>query len=532
MIQDELETIMETLEKIVRDGYDFGTDKRSGKLVSAFQKYMRYNEDIDDEDFGKKSNKLLDKLLNLGSKISEVSSCYVKANESYMKVLFDFICHSKSSIDREEKRKIKEEAKESLTNLCALMRDTMEKTEILDILWAKEEKALNELGLRNFITKEEKEIYKEELFADRSIRNITSFSDEIRIQAFLLFWVNKIAKVMDDCMLGYMLEKGITESEQGNKNDLRTVSEREKTIALLRVDLIKKFFIYSGKRLGKDYAITSDDDFERYLNSAGVNFYMPDFLRYLVYERGEGDSFKEIKEYFDNIPQTRAYYQNLPREYREIVANIEERYSNLFGDENAGKDLNFVYDAFVLSQIEEVKRSIYDLKTELTSVIFFSLVLEKKRNPIQNFKIWGVNYDKKAHRDSETASVFYLEIPGCIQPLMVHVEDMLMDGAESLEVEIPKYDGIFKNANQNQMESYLATHVLFRLNSRQQKVLKDTKKGLKLDLTKRKKEIQKMPEGFDKVKAEKIWLRECKYYRVLEYMEAMAKDKPRNVEKE
>lgn len=532
MKEKELETIMTTLEKIVRDGYNFGTDRRIGKTISALQKYTRYNADIDDEDIGKKANKLLDKILDLGGKISEVSLNYVDANKPYMKVLFDSIRRSKSLIEREERKRIKEKVYESIQELCAFMQETLEKTELLDILWVKEERALRELGLRNFITEEEKEIYKKELFSERSVKNMTSFSDEIRMQALLLFWVNKLAKLMEDCTLGYMIEKSTKKLNPEGKKDLRDVDEKEKTIALLRVDFIKKFFRYSEKRLGRDYAMTSDEEFERYLSTAGVNFYMPDFLRYLVYERDGEASSTELKEYFEQLPQTRAYYENLPEDYREVVDDMERRYSLLFAEESAGTDLAFVYDAFVLSQIEEVQKSIYDLKTELTSVVLFSLLLEKEMNPTPLFKVWGVNYDKRAHEESETANVFYLELPGFIHPLMVHVEDMVIEGAESMEIEIPEYHGIFENANRNQLESYLAAPVLFRLNARQQKVLKDTKKVLKADVTKRKKEIEKMPENFEKTKAKKVWERECKYFRVLEYMEAMAKDKPRSVEKD
>lgn len=527
----EIENKINGLERIVRDGHHYSRDTRIDRASSAFHTYSTYNADLDDEteDIIAKGNKLLTRFLDLKDKFADIAKKYVEVNTPYVNLLFEEISGQKKSNERIEKREIKKNEKESFMELCVLIRETLEKTNLVDTLINRENNALKRLGLFDFISTEDRENYKKELLSERSINNATSLPDQIRNQAMCLFWVNKISKAVEDCMLGYMIEKVRASTAAGKSKNQSRVSEEEKLIALARLDLIKSIYRYCDSRFGKNFDLSSDVDFEVFLNNEGVEFDFSDFLRYMTYRKGNAKDIPEMKKYFDSVPSTKRFYESLPSDFIEKISEIESRYNKLFAGKESSAGMTFIHDAFMFSQMNELKTVIYELKTELTAILIFILLLEKNMNPSPYCKVWGISSDKKISDSSTTSNVLYVELPGYIHPLMVHVEDILIDEINSTGWEADEYDGIFKGANSNGMESFLATHTLFRLTNKQKSTLKAAKKSKKAEVDKMKRQIDKMPDGLEKLSAEKVWIRECKYYRVIEYMEAMAKDKARNI---
>ena len=330
-----------------------------------------------------------------------------------------------------------------------------------------------------------------------------------------------------------MIEKVSLANNEGKKKDISEVTEEEKKIALLRLDFIKSIYRYCDSRFGKDFDMSSDADFELFLDSKGVNFYFPDFLRYITCQKTTVKGYEEIKRYFDRNSDLKSFYEKLPKDFIEKIMEMDSRYNQLFAEKDSIPEMTFIHDAFMFAQLNELKSAIYDMKAELTSVLAYILLVQKNMGSNPFCKEWGFLRDTKSHDDSNISNVLYVELPGHIQPLMVHMEDMLLDGIEITDLYFPEYNGLFKGANSSGLESYLSTHVLFRLSNtpgdNQLNSLKLSKKLKKAAIDRRKKEIDKMPEGLEKRSAEKIWLRECKYYRMIEYMEAMAKDKARNI---
>ena len=98
----DVENKMNMLEKIVRDGQNYGRDDRMGRASSAFRMYNTYNADLDDEaeDIVSKGNKLLGKFLDLKDKFSEVAVRYAQVNSQYIYLLFEQIAGQKKSMDR------------------------------------------------------------------------------------------------------------------------------------------------------------------------------------------------------------------------------------------------------------------------------------------------------------------------------------------------------------------------------------------------------------------------------------------------
>lgn len=537
----KLNKTMRTLRKIMEYGYNLGKDSRGDQIYSALQVYETYNSELDilsEEDTLERSNKLLGKLLDLKEKFSDASKNYVSANIDYLKILFDEIAGNKSEFDRIERRDIKQKSEEAFLDICDLVRETLEKTNFIDLLVMRENRALKELGLDNFISDVEKEEYKKNLLSSSKIKNMISRSDEIKNHTMCLFWVNKISKVIDDYMVGYCMEKTQhlfnSTAIEGNSLDFSKMNDRDKMIVLLRVDLMKDMFRYANNRFSKENYFSSDLDFENYLDNAGVYFNFSDLLRYMIYYKSDENSFPEIRKYFEENKHIKRFYENLPQDFMDKMDEVESLYNQLFAPENeANSGLTFVHDAFILAQMDELQKIIYNIKTELTSVLSFILLLEKGFNPAPYCKVWGTAPDKNSHDDSNVSNIFFVELPGCIQPLMVHMEDMVLDGLLIAErIKVPEYQGAFLRASERNHEAFLSTHILFNLNERQKKSLKEAKKYWKTESNKTKKRAEKMPEGFDKFAMQKVWQRECRYYRTLDYMESMVKDKPRDIEVE
>ena len=66
----------------------------------------------------------------------------------------------------------------------------------------------------------------------------------------------------------------------------------------------------------------------------------------------------------------------MPREFQEKADEFERRYNELFKDEDITEDLSFSHDAFLIGKICDLQNAIYNLKTEVTSVLVFSILLE------------------------------------------------------------------------------------------------------------------------------------------------------------
>lgn len=525
----ELENAIDILEKNFNDGNMFENSSRLYQANAAIRTYNQYMDDLEvdpNESFIEKTNKTLQKFLDLKGKFYNLAIEYLEHTTPYINFMMKKVAGLKRENEREAQHEIMEKSKNVFCELCDVVVETLNKTGIIDRLVRRENNGLRELGLENFISVEE---YKKELLPQRSLRNANSFSEEIRNSAMCLFWVNKISKVMDECMIGYMMGK--RSSLPGNNKS----EEEQKMIALLRVDLMKKIFRYADNRFDEDAILGSDEDFEFFLDSAGVRFDFLEFVKYMLYNKERQVGGEKMKQYYAKHPEYISFYDRLPTDFKEDIYEIEERYNEMFVNEGVSKSLTFLYDIFLVCQIYELQKIIYSVKSELTTVLMFLLSTEKMATPSPYCKVWGIANDKMIQNESNVSKVLYVELPGFIKPLMVHIEDMLIEENESFAEEIPEYKGIFKGANSSRLDNYLATNALYRLNDKQKSALKKRRDELKKQVTKRKKEIDKMPESSPKEKSdkktqEKIWLRDCKYYRVLEYMNAMAKDKPRSTD--
>ena len=220
----------------------------------------------------------------------------------------------------------------------------------------------------------------------------------------------------------------------------------------------------------------------------------------------------------------------MPEDYKQLFCDIESRYNALFSDElDIDKNATFTNDFLAIMKMKEVQDCIYSLKDGITGTMVLALMYSRRISVTPLYKVWGVSYDRASSADSDKSSILFLEMPGFIKPLMVHVEDELLEmvdeAAMQIGTKIPEYNGMFRRANNR--ESYLSAAVLFPINEEQKKRLKSTIKTLRADISKRKKEISKMPDGYEKVKAQKVWEREKQYFEVIKYMEAMANNKDR-----
>lgn len=526
----EIETKIEMLEKMVQHGYNYGVDKRIGRTYSAMKKFSDFGSGITEDNFDLRAVGKLGRLLELRNKVIELAVKYMDVQKEYVPLIRKSMSHERRMKTKEEENKIKEKVKETWKELGTFIRETIDDTGILDELWKREEKSLRAIGLRDFITESDKNNYVQSVFSERSIDQINTTEKEIRLQALLLFWVNKFAKVVDDCMLGFMLDKQLNESKQSSNGSVNELTDEDRKICLLKVDLLRQFINYSERRFSAEHMMSSDEDFDRLLSSAGVKFEMLEFLRYMHYMRKDEDLYEWLKERYKENKEIKNYYDNMPEDYKQLFCDIESRYNALFSDElDIDKNATFTNDFLAIMKMKEVQDCIYSLKDGITGTMVLALMYSRRISVTPLYKVWGVSYDRASSADSDKSSILFLEMPGFIKPLMVHVEDELLEmvdeAAMQIGTKIPEYNGMFRRANNR--ESYLSAAVLFPINEEQKKRLKSTIKTLRADISKRKKEISKMPDGYEKVKAQKVWEREKQYFEVIKYMEAMANNKDR-----
>ena len=87
---------------------------------------------------------------------------------------------------------------------------------------------------------------------------------------------------MNDCMLGYMLEKRAALRKKEDSKEANTITEEDKAIAILRLNFMKEFFRYCDTTFGR--AKIPENEFRDYQAPNGMYFNFLEYMRYRIYK--------------------------------------------------------------------------------------------------------------------------------------------------------------------------------------------------------------------------------------------------------
>lgn len=472
---ERIENLMDYLEKFVHEEENRGRDNRVYYVNMQYKTYFDYNSDIFEEsvDIMEHARNLIKKFFKLALDVVTVSNNYLNIYTKRVHVLLPQYMGMKSDLSREEKMANERDMEETTKKLASIIKELLIQTGLIDILLNSENRSLKDLGLSSIVNMIDIEKLKEDLLSPDKLKA----NGEIENAAIFLFWSNKLAKVIDSCMLGYLLDKGEIDHNSAEKIDVQHLDNRKKYIALMRMDLIKMIL--------------------KYMQENNISF---------------SDAFNEET----------SKYETWPEEFRQMLESVTRRYETLFAKEGKNQNSVLAMDIFILDSMNTTKESFYALKNMLTNHLISLLALSNEFAYSSRFPNWGIIKDDNPSNDNMN-NIFYFGIPGYMKPVMVHVRDELMEGLPGVVKPIIKtYNGNFCRSNKDAEHNFLSTNLLFRLTQEQLTFLKNARKKQANVVRNGESKLKKAPDDYSKILLE----REKEYLEVIKEMECIAKNTP------
>lgn len=485
-----IQDVLNYLEKVKKENFNIGKDKREVFLKDLFEKYTYYNMDLDEEysDFREKPYKLIEKFASLKSEISRVSKDYLKFSLIYISFLNDRIGNESSFLVRGNMKKVFEkENEENLIALCKMIKLVLEQTGVLNYSISAEQKALGRMGLDDFLSEEFIKKDKSELLSEKKIKR--GDNDQLEIKALCMFWANKLTKVMENCMLGYLFEQTLKSDYDMTDVNIRNVTMQQKNIVFLKFDLMRAIWEYCEKKFPK---ISHRDDL------------LKQYLLHSKFQRGKisREEYEKIVREKDFVRSNETFEEFLeamnlmPKDFTKLFMEVESKYNEMFTGES--KEESFFQDFNVLLNMYGAQNSLYEIKDQLAHHILFTIVSYKhhKKTLPYLIKNWGISEDK---RNMYNKYILYLELRGYMKPLSIHLGEDDFNLYKELIKDVPSYQSVFKTPI-NENNSYLAVNYLFKVSDAQKTKLKKTIKEKAAIISSAKGKVKKMADD-DKSKA-------------------------------
>ena len=500
-----IQDLLDYLEKVTKENFNMGKDKRAVFLKDLFEKYTYYNMDLDEESASimEKADRLIEKFSKLKMDISSVSNEYVYTSAIYLKYLNGKIGNESSFLLRGNMKKaIEKDHEENLTALCQMIKSVLMQTGILDYSISLEQKSLESIGLEGFLTEQFVNQDKLDLLSEKKIQR--GDNDQLEVKALCMFWTNKLTKVIENCMLGYLLEQTLKRDYDESEINVRQTNAQQRNIVFLKFDLMRAIWEYCEKKFPN--MTHRDDLLKQYLLHSKFKRGKISKKEYheIVRERG----FVRSNESFGDFLKAMNF---MPKDFAKLFMQVEQKYNELFPGKE-GEEESFFQDFNVLLNMYGAQEALYEVKNQLNKHIFATLLSYKQHRKGLPYLIknCGISEDS---RSMDKKQILHLELKGYIKPISVHLDDQM--GEYYKMIGIPTYQGVF-NTKVDENNSYLAVNYVFRLNDEQKiqlkKVIKEkrarinatkgrlknmkeddkTKEGLLIDCTRMEKQVSEL----------------------------------------
>lgn len=480
-----IQDVLDYLEKVKKNNLNIGRDKRTVFLKDLFEKYTCYNMDLEEEyaDFREKPDKLIEKFSQLKSDILNVSTEYLKSSLVYMTFLNGRIGNESSFLFKGNMKKVfEEDQKESLISLCQMIKSVLMQTGILEYSILSEQKSLERMGLEDFLPEHFIKKDVTDLLSERKIQR--GDNDQLESKALCMFWANKLTKVMENCMLGYLLEQTLKRDYDMENVDIRNTNAQQKNIVFLKFDLMRAIWEYCEKKFPK--MSHRDDLLKQYLLHSKFQRgkISKDEYHRIVRERG----FVRSNENFEDFLEAMNL---MPKDFKKLFMEVESKYNEMFPGKETDEE-SFFQDFNVLLNMYGAQNSLYQVKDQLMQHVLFTIASYKhhKKTLPYLIKNWGVSEDS---RKMDNNHILHLELRGYMKPLSVHLDDDIWNLYNDNIKNIPAYQSVFKTQI-NETNSYLAVNYLFKLNDEQKTKLKKKIKEKSARISSAKGQLKKMKD--------------------------------------
>lgn len=358
------------------------------------------------------------------------------------------------------KEEIEREIQEDLYQLLNNTRGKLERHGYLDELYKRERTSLSQLGIASIMPMKRSEV--EETYFSKSSFRYRPVPEQLAIN---LFWINKYWKVIGNSKLAFWLVD--TQKQTGTEE--KEISDDDKYLAVLR----EKILDYVQENITQ--------------KAGGMSF--AEFILCLYMKRNPDMDSKRTKTADEKL-------KKVPKEVTREFAEIEELYNQYFelrpimGGQLINDGVNNLY---MLTE----KKNAQIIKDILTTQLMQILIIDRQ-SIFPRYNSWGLAPDSRA-KAGQIHHIFFMDIPGFIKPLQVHVPDRLLGNNVD---KLPKYTGMYANVDMKVAKA-CTTNFLYRPSTEQAKKLKQQMKAYR-------EGVRKNPTAGDK-----------KIVQTLEYMSAV-----------
>lgn len=374
----------------------------------------------------------------------------------------DMLVHKvtgRSGYSEKEKTAIEHSLGQDLYELLDNTKGKLDRYGYIRELYKREGDSLLNIGLSQIMPIDMTEIV-DRTFSEGSFK-ANAKTEQIAIN---LFWINKYWKILQNSKLSFWLSD--THEQFGNGNS--KISDDSKYLTIMRAQIL--------------------DYIQRRVDIGCKNITFEEFILALYEKRGELPETRRLQI-------ARERMKSVEPEILQEYLEVEKKYNQCFGEKNeiGGQFLtDCLYNLYMLKE----KQNVQGIKDILTRQLVELLIIDKTSQFTTNYPSWGVVKDKREQGIHQ--QILYMDIPGYIKPLQVHIPDKLISDGEG---HIPTYKGIYANRDEDKI---ISTNFLFKVSQEQAKTIK---KKMKL----RKQNYKKHPRRTEQ-----------EIVKTLEYMSAIA----------